>query len=96
VEDRQARADRWIEGAHARIGTVEPEWWLRMVCGQLAHEDSVAPSAGMRRAVRRAEKRFLQRFRARPGTVAIEWLGMLSRRDLPPEPVGWRDRGGPA
>ena len=54
MEDRQARADRWIEGAHARIGTVEPEWWLRMVCGQLADEDSVAHYAGIRRVVRRA------------------------------------------
>jgi hypothetical protein len=90
VEDRQARADRWIEGAHARIGTVEPEWWLRMVCGQLAHEDSVALYAGRRRVVRRAEKQFLQRFRARSEAAGVGWLRVLSRRDLPPEPVWWR------
>ena len=40
MEDRQARADRWVEGSGARIGTVEPEWWLRMMCGQLAEEDA--------------------------------------------------------
>ncbi|MEA2669602.1 MAG: hypothetical protein QOJ33_2536 [Chloroflexota bacterium] len=40
MEDRQRRADRWIEGSSVGIGTVEPEWWLRMMCGQLAREDS--------------------------------------------------------
>lgn len=59
MEERQARADRWSEGTHARMGTVEPEWWLRMMCGQLAYEDSAAQYAGVRRALRRAEKHFL-------------------------------------
>jgi hypothetical protein len=40
VEDRQRRADRWLEGSSVRIAAVEPEWWLRMMCGQLAEEDS--------------------------------------------------------
>ncbi len=58
MEERQVRADRWREGTHARMCTVEPEWWLRMMCGQLAHEDSAAQYAGLRRVVRRAEKHF--------------------------------------
>ncbi len=58
MDERQARADRWSEGAHARMLTTEPEWWLRMMCGQLAFEDSAAQYAGVRRVVRRAEKHF--------------------------------------
>ena len=59
MEERQARADRWSLGAHARMCTVEPEWWLRMMCGQLADEDTAAQYAGFRRALRRAEIHFL-------------------------------------
>jgi len=55
MDERQARADRWSEGSHARMCTVEPEWWLRMMCGQLAHEDSAAGYVGFRRVLRRAE-----------------------------------------
>jgi hypothetical protein len=55
MEDRQTRADRWSEGTHSRISTVEPEWWLRMMCGQLADEDTPARYAGLRGALRRAE-----------------------------------------
>jgi hypothetical protein len=92
VEDRQARADRWIQGAHARIGIVEPEWWLRMVCGQLAEENSATQCAGMGRVVRRAAKQFRQRFGARTGSVGLEWLDALSRRNLPHEPAWWTRR----
>ena len=38
--------------------TTEPEWWLRMMCGQVAYEDSARRYAGMRRVLRRAEKHF--------------------------------------
>jgi len=58
MEERQARADRWSDGAQARMLTTEPEWWLRMMCGQLASEDSAAQYAGLRRVLRRAEKQF--------------------------------------
>ena len=58
MEERQARADRWSQGAHARMLTTEPEWWLRMMCGQLASEDSAAQYAGLRRVLRRAQRRF--------------------------------------
>ena len=85
MEDRQSRADRWIEGSNTRIGTVEPEWWLRMMCGQLAEDVSAAHQAGIRRLMRRAEKELRQRFRARSTTAGIAWLGELSRWDLPAE-----------
>ena len=58
MDEREARADGWAEGAPARTGTVEPEWWLRMMCGQLADEDSAAQYTGIRRVLRRAERRF--------------------------------------
>jgi|GEM_PF-5100601 len=89
MDEREARADRWVKGAHARIGTVEPEWWLRMVCGQLAQEAAVAHDTGVRRVVRRAENQLRVRFRARSVTVGIGWLAELSRRDLPSEPPWW-------
>jgi len=47
VEDR--RADEWVDRAHASIGTVEPEWWLRMMCGQLAQEVAAAQYTNTRR-----------------------------------------------
>lgn len=89
MDEREARAARWVQGARARIGTVEPEWWLRMVCGQLAQEASVVHDTGMRRVVRRAENQFRVRFRARSATAGIGWFGELSRRNLPSEPAWW-------
>jgi hypothetical protein len=79
VEDRWARADRWSQGAHAAIGTVEPEWWLRMVCGQLAEESSPGQHARLRRLVRRAAKQFRERFGGRAGSIGLEW----TRRPMP-------------
>jgi hypothetical protein len=62
MDEREARADRWAGAAHAGIGTVEPEWWLRLVCGQLAEEPAVADHTGVRGVVRRAEKQLKVRF----------------------------------
>jgi hypothetical protein len=64
--ERQSRADRWIDGAYPRAGTAEPEWWLRMQCGQLAEEYPAAHYAGMRPAIRRAVQRLTQPLRPRP------------------------------
>jgi hypothetical protein len=89
MEDRRARADRWIQGAHAPIGSVEPEWWLRMVCGQLAQEDLAAQYPGIRRLARRAAKQFRQHFVARSERIGLEWVAALSRRNLPHEPAWW-------
>lgn len=63
MNEREARADRWVQGAHARIDTVEPEWWLRLLCGQLAEEAAVADDTGVRGVVRHAQKQFKLRFR---------------------------------
>jgi hypothetical protein len=63
MDEREVRADRWAEGAQSRISTVEPEWWLRLVCGQLAEEAAVADYTGVRGVARRAEKKFKLRFR---------------------------------
>jgi hypothetical protein len=65
MEERQSRADRWSDGTQARMGTVEPEWWLRMMCGQLAYEEPVVHYTGVRQAVRRAENAFRGHFGAR-------------------------------
>jgi hypothetical protein len=35
------------------VATVEPEWWLRMICGQLAEEISPKRETGLRRLARR-------------------------------------------
>jgi hypothetical protein len=54
LDDRQARAERWLDNAHARmVSTVEPEWWLRMICGQLAEEISLEEESGLCRIARR-------------------------------------------
>ena len=85
MDERQTRADRWIELAHARLGTIEPEWWLRMRCGQLADEASWTPRGGMRRVVQRVR----QLGRGSSANAGIDWLGELSRRQLPLEPAWW-------
>jgi hypothetical protein len=64
MEERQARADRWMEAVNARIGSIEPEWWVRMQCGQLAEERWAAHQSGMRPMARRAEKHFWPSARA--------------------------------
>ena len=51
MEERQGRARRWNEGVQAAMSTVEPEWWLRMRCGQLAHEDPPAGYVGVRQVL---------------------------------------------
>ena len=32
----EERADRWLRQAIDRLLLVEPDWWLRMECGQVA------------------------------------------------------------
>lgn len=36
TEERQERADRWLRQATGRMLDIEPDWWLRMACGQVA------------------------------------------------------------
>lgn len=33
--DREERATQWLQQAIDRMMLVEPDWWLRMECGQL-------------------------------------------------------------
>jgi hypothetical protein len=53
LDDRAARADRWLDSAGGQMGTVEPEWWLRMNCGQLAEEISPDQGSLIQRMARR-------------------------------------------
>ncbi len=34
--DREERAIQWLQQAIDRMMLVEPDWWLRMECGQVA------------------------------------------------------------
>ena len=36
TEERTERADRWLQVATDRMLGIEPDWWLRMACGQVA------------------------------------------------------------
>jgi hypothetical protein len=42
--DREERAIQWLQQAIDRMMLVEPDWWLRMECGQVA--DMVEPVYG--------------------------------------------------
>jgi len=35
TEDPADRAIRWQEAVRLRMAAVEPDWWLRMECGQV-------------------------------------------------------------
>jgi hypothetical protein len=36
TEELTERADRWLQVATDRMLGIEPDWWLRMACGQVA------------------------------------------------------------
>ena len=36
TEERTERADRWLQVATDRMLVIEPDWWLRMACGQVS------------------------------------------------------------
>jgi hypothetical protein len=36
TEERTERADRWLRVRTDRMLGIEPDWWLRMACGQVA------------------------------------------------------------
>ena len=38
MDERRARAEGWLRQPGGTVGEIEPEWWLRMMCGQLAEE----------------------------------------------------------
>ena len=68
MEERQRRAERWIQRTQQQITSIEPEWWLRMECGQLAEETSTDQYTRMKRVMQRAETelRHFTQNRSRP------------------------------
>ena len=36
TEERTERADRWLRVTTDRMLGIEPDWWLRLACGQVA------------------------------------------------------------
>jgi hypothetical protein len=36
TEELTERADRWLRVTTDRMLGIEPDWWLRMACGQVA------------------------------------------------------------
>jgi hypothetical protein len=36
TEERTERAEGWLRMATERMLGIEPDWWLRMACGQVA------------------------------------------------------------
>ena len=88
MEDRQARADRWIREAH--LGkTIEPQWWLRMGCGWLAEETPTGHETGISAAFRRVAFECKNVARPRQHLTEAGWPSWLQRRNLPFEPA-WR------
>lgn len=39
ADEREARAEQWLRQARERLLATEPDWWLRMVCGQVFASD---------------------------------------------------------
>ena len=39
MNETRDRAERWLTQTRERLQTIEPEWWLRMECGQVGDED---------------------------------------------------------
>jgi hypothetical protein len=76
MEERHRRADNWMQRAREQITSIEPEWWLRMECGQLAEETSADQYTRMKRVMQRAETEFrhFTQNRARPNLSGPGWL----------------------
>lgn len=68
MEERQRRAERWRQQARQQITSIEPEWWLRLECGQLAEETSTDQYTRMKRVMQRTETefRYFTQKRSRP------------------------------
>ena len=44
--DREERADRWLTQIRDRTMPIEPDWWLRLQCGQVADAAADVPTRG--------------------------------------------------
>lgn len=54
ADEREKRAEQWLRQASDRLLATEPDWWLRMVCGQIFESDSSlsSPVMGQPRSLR--------------------------------------------
>jgi len=43
TEERAERAERWLRVTTDRMLGIEPDWWLRMACGQVAEVSESGP-----------------------------------------------------
>lgn len=68
---------------------IEPEWWLRMRCGQLSEEASLPRAPRVALVLRAQVRQLAQRF-GRPETSrAAQWALWLTRKNLPDEAPWW-------
>ena len=44
TDERELRAAQWQQHACERMLLIEPDWWLRMECGQVAEILEAAPA----------------------------------------------------
>jgi hypothetical protein len=47
TEERTERADRWLRVTTDRMLGIEPDWWLRMACGQVAEVSEARAELGV-------------------------------------------------
>jgi hypothetical protein len=47
TEERTERADRWLRVTTDRMLGIEPDWWLRMACGQVAEVSESRAALGV-------------------------------------------------
>jgi hypothetical protein len=47
TEERTERADRWLRVTTDRMLGIEPDWWLRMACGQVAEVSEPRAALGV-------------------------------------------------
>jgi hypothetical protein len=47
TEERTERADRWLRVTTDRMLGIEPDWWLRMACGQVAEVSESQAALGV-------------------------------------------------
>ena len=86
MNDRQARAEGWLRQVRSEGGSIEPEWWLRMRCGQLSEEATLARAPRLAEALRAQVRQLAQRL-GRPETSGVaQWTVWLTRKSLPDEP----------
>ena len=59
TEERMERTDPWLRVTTARMLGIEPDWWLRMACGQVAEVSELALRSGRVKSAYHFDRRFL-------------------------------------